>query len=790
MTYILRYMAKKTNVKYWRISLATFLMSFVLAFSGYSQFVTTWKPRNGQITIPGKGNYTVHWENVSSPADNGTVNATDDVTINLSSPSSIYKVSITGGLTQIKFTSGANADKLQSIEQWGNIQWTSMEEAFHGCRYMTYSATDAPDLSRVTSMKAMFRNCQSFNGDLSNWNTSNITDMSQAFSFAFKFNQPIGNWDVSKVTTMQEMFTSAVAFNQPIGNWNTSKVTNMEAMFQTAKAFNQPIENWDVSKVTTMRRMFFVLIILADTKEPDGIAHRTTSTNSSFNQPLNNWNTASVTNMESMFQSADSFNQPLNNWNISNVTQMGSMFQSATKFNQNLGGWDITSVINMTYMIAASGLSLGNYDRTLIGWAAQNVQSNISIHAGGLKYCAAEASRNTLINTKNWTISNDTKQCPARDIEVQLDGVEISNGSATDFGAGTTIVKTFTIHNIGTTSALSLSGSPMVAITAGTAFAITEQPSATSVAAGGSLTFKVTYTAATNNDTGTLSIASNDPDEATYTIDLRGTLKKIDQTITFDLGNNATKTMGDATFGLTATGGASGNAITFTSSNTNVATISGTTVTIVGAGTTTITASQAGSLFYNAPADVTQTFTVNKGTQTITFDLGNNATKTFGDAAFDLTATGGASSNAITFTSSNTGVATISGTKVTIVGLGTTTITASQAGNDNYSAATDVTQTLTVQSTITALPQQLNSGKVSIFPNPVSHMLRVKITENGSYNYVEITMLNKEGKKVLLMGQAINNGQVEIPVDQLKAGEYLLQINTGGQTVVRRIVKI
>ena len=46
--------------------------------------------------------------------------------------------------------------------------------------------------------------------------------------------------------------------------------------------------------------------------------------------------------------------------------------------------------------------------------------------------------------------------------------------------------------------------------------------------------------------------------------------------------------------------------------------------------------------------------------------------------------------------SSNTAVATINGNAVTIVGSGTTTITASQDGNDNYNPASDVTQSLVV----------------------------------------------------------------------------------------------
>ncbi|KQC01619.1 S-layer family protein, partial [Pedobacter sp. Hv1] len=156
----------------------------------------------------------------------------------------------------------------------------------------------------------------------------------------------------------------------------------------------------------------------------------------------------------------------------------------------------------------------------------------------------------------------------------------------------------------------------------------------------------------------------------------------------------AAKTYGDAPFALTATGGGSSQAITYISSNTNVATIVGNTVTIVGTGSSTITASQTGDAQYNAAISVDQTLTVNKATQSITF--ATLANKTYGDAAFNLTATGGASNQTVTYVSSNTNVATITGNTVTIVGAGNTTITASQLGDGNYNAATAVDQVLTV----------------------------------------------------------------------------------------------
>ncbi len=167
------------------------------------------------------------------------------------------------------------------------------------------------------------------------------------------------------------------------------------------------------------------------------------------------------------------------------------------------------------------------------------------------------------------------------------------------------------------------------------------------------------------------------------------------QTITF--GALAEKSVSDPDFDLTATGGASGNAITYESANTSVATVSGSTVTIVGAGVTDITASQAGNANYLAAPDVIQSLTV-KENQTIVFDALSN--RTYGDAPFTVSATGGASGNPVTFSGDDPTVATVSsGGDITIVGAGTLNITANQAGNAIYTAANPVVQSLTIDKT-------------------------------------------------------------------------------------------
>jgi hypothetical protein len=177
--------------------------------------------------------------------------------------------------------------------------------------------------------------------------------------------------------------------------------------------------------------------------------------------------------------------------------------------------------------------------------------------------------------------------------------------------------------------------------------------------------------------------------EAAATVNQPLTVAKATQAITFEALPQ--KRFGDAAFVLNATAN-SGLGVTYLSSNIDVATINGNSVTIVAAGTVTITASQAGNDNYLAATDVTQSLTVAKKSQTITFAA--IANKTFGDADFDLEATSDATLP-VTFMSSDDKVAVVTGNTVKIIGAGTVTITANQAGNGNFEAAT-ASQILTV----------------------------------------------------------------------------------------------
>ena len=164
------------------------------------------------------------------------------------------------------------------------------------------------------------------------------------------------------------------------------------------------------------------------------------------------------------------------------------------------------------------------------------------------------------------------------------------------------------------------------------------------------------------------------------------TINKINPTIAF---NDVVKDFGDTDFSLLVSSNSSGT-FSFGVSDTNIATVNNGVITITGGGSTTITVNQAEDTNYFAGI-ATMTLTVNRASGAITF---NDLTKTYGDPVFMFNATS-LSTGAMTFSVSNTSIATMVGSSTRIIGAGSTIVEVNQAADENYNAAT-VSMTLTV----------------------------------------------------------------------------------------------
>ncbi|WP_420580456.1 BspA family leucine-rich repeat surface protein [Reichenbachiella sp.] len=337
---------KLNSFNAWKTFAVLILIAPSLAFAEVRPFITSWTASsdNAQISIPVYGtNITIDWgdENVE------TITNANGSAYHTYATAGSYSVEITGGLSYIRFPNGYQS-KIESIDQWGDISWTTMEEAFKSCFYLKVLAADAPDLSGVTSMESMFEDAFNFNEDISHWDVSTIENMVFLFNGASNFNQPLNDWDVSNVISMGGMFREC-GYNQPLDEWDVSSVTSMSSMFYQAD-FNQPINNWNVSNVISMSNMF---------------------KNARYNQPLNDWDVAKVVSMSYMFCEARSFNQPLDQWNVSSVSDMSFMFEDALDFDQSINAWDVSKVTDMYGMFKGAE----SFDQPLNDWNVSKVTS-------------------------------------------------------------------------------------------------------------------------------------------------------------------------------------------------------------------------------------------------------------------------------------------------------------------------------------------------------------------------------------------------------------------------------
>ena len=183
----------------------------------------------------------------------------------------------------------------------------------------TACTTGITDMSNLFRVGAGYNGTNTFNVDISHWDTNSVVNMNNMFYGASAFNSDIGNWNTGNVADMSNMFGNASAFNAAIGDWNTSSVTNMNSMFYGASAFNQAIGDWNTSNVSNMSNML--------------------RNANAFNQAIGDWDTSNVIAMTAMFESANAFNQAIGNWNTSSVINMRFMFYSAAAFNQDLSSW-------------------------------------------------------------------------------------------------------------------------------------------------------------------------------------------------------------------------------------------------------------------------------------------------------------------------------------------------------------------------------------------------------------------------------------------------------------------
>lgn len=304
--------------------------------------------------------------------------------------------------------------------------------------------------------------------------------------------------------------------------------------------------------------------------------------------------------------------------------------------------------------------------------------------------------------------------------------------------------------------------------TASSGLALTYASSDTTIASvvNGNIHIKAAGTAVI-----TASQAGNTSYKAATSMNQTLTIVKKAQTIAFS--TLSPKTVIDTDFYAGAVA-SSGLVPSYVSADTTVATIVNGKIHIKGAGTVNITASQTGNATYLAASPVSQSLTVNKLAQTITFNA--LPAKRPGDADFNVTATA-SSGLPVSLGSNNTGVATVTNGLVHITGTGTTIITASQPGNATYKD-TKLSRTLTVIPL--NLQVQYQDGDAGQLTNNIARpYLKVVNADSVGVAYSELTMRywftaeNYAGINTWIDYAQLGNSNVKmkyVPLDQPRNG--------------------
>ena len=248
---------------------------------------------------------------------------------------------------------------------------------------------------------------------------------------------------------------------------------------------------------------------------------------------------------------------------------------------------------------------------------------------------------------------------------------------------------------------------------------------------------------------------------------------------------------GDGKVTLTATlSGAfpdnSGKNIKFTMSNyspiTQTTDSSGAavyTITAPPQGTYTFGASFAGDRQNNSvTAAEISGYTVNLGTQAALTLNGLGSAYTYGCEAFSLSTSGGSGSGAVSYTSSDSSVASVTGDTVTILKAGTFTITATKDGDSSYAEATVTSPEVTVGEATPNVSLSATGGSTT--SDPIT--LTATVSKVGTGATPTGTVTFKEGQRTLGNGLLDSDGKVACVIGNTSMGSHTYTAEYSGQS--------
>lgn len=269
--------------------------------------------------------------------------------------------------------------------------------------------------------------------------------------------------------------------------------------------------------------------------------------------------------------------------------------------------------------------------------------------------------------------------------------------------------------------------------------------------------------------TGECGFLLDQPGDATYgpapQVHLKFYIRNFNQVITFG-ANPGPRDFGTGAFNVSATT-TSTSPVIFTSTTPTVCTVAGNVVTQVSIGNCVIAANAAMDANYLVAPQATQTIVFYKGTPTITFGA-NPGPKAYGSAPFTVSATSQTTSP-IVFTSTTPSVCTVSGNTVSVVAAGSCVIAANAAGDANYLAAAQKTQTILINKASQNIVLGANPGPKIFGDAPFTVAATTQSSSPVVFSSATPSVCSVSGSTVVILSA----GNCSIAVDAAGDTNYL-----------------
>ena len=198
-------------------------------------FKTTWNVSVGTLTIPSQTGYyncTVDWGDGTTP----TRHTFGDLK-HLYATAGLCQISITGQYSGLGGRYSAASKNLVSIDDWGNVGFTSMKSAFYNCNLASLPSGSITGAENVTDFSSCFNNCSSLTSIPEGLfdNVPNATDFRNCFFACRSLTSiPSGLFDnVPNATDFSDCFNYCISLTSvPEGLFlNCPNVLDFESCF-------------------------------------------------------------------------------------------------------------------------------------------------------------------------------------------------------------------------------------------------------------------------------------------------------------------------------------------------------------------------------------------------------------------------------------------------------------------------------------------------------------------------------------------------------------------------------